>query len=301
MTPGGRTVELMLVTLALGLLLCQPAAAHEPLWGETPTVFGFGIFHPEVKTHYRDAGSARNGGERQQTFEQEYMLQYAPRPSLNLVLEIPFVQNTMESRVNGRLSRATLSGLGDIHLYAKSRVSAKQEVGFQIQQTVLYGLKLPTGESHHRDQFGERAHPHDQPGTGKLGLLLGYAADRETLEDTVWGSVIWTRDLGGGFRMGDMVDASIAYGRWLIRPNEARELGLNLAFGLHGEWHADDSIGGGRRADNGHHVVGVHLTPIITKGTYQYRLGVLVPVARGGKASHADFPVEVRLAVETFF
>jgi hypothetical protein len=285
----------------LAALGAAPAAAHEPLWGETPTVFGFGIFHPEIRMAYRDGGSARNGGERQRTLEQEFMIQYAPRPALNLVLELPYVQNTLESEVGGRLSRATLGGLGDINLHAKSRVSAKQEVGFQIQQTVLYGLKLPTGASHHLDPFGERAHPHDQPGTGKPGLLLGYAADRETLKDTLWGSVIWTRDLGGGFRMGDMVDANVAYGRWLIQPNEASELGLNLAVGLHGEWHADDSLDGGLRADNGHHLIGVHVTPIVTRGTYQYRLGLLVPILRGGEKSHTDFPVEMRLAVETFF
>jgi hypothetical protein len=276
-------------------------AAHEPLWGETPTVFGFGIFHPEVRVGYRDAGSTRNGGERQQSLEQEYMLQYAPRPSLNLVLEVPYVRNRLESRVGSRLSRATLSGVGDIQLYVKSRVAVKQEVGFQIQQTVLYGLKFPTGASHQRNQLGERADPHDQPGTGRLGLMLGFAADRETLADTVWGSLIWMRDLGGGYRMGDMLDANVAYGRWLIRPNEAAELGLNLAVGLHGEWHVDDPIGGGRRADNGHHVVGLQITPIVTKGNHQFRAGILVPLLRGGEPSHADFPVEVRVAVETFF
>jgi hypothetical protein len=300
MTARGLPGVLFGVAVGLGCLF-QPAAAHEPLWGETPTVFGFGIFHPEVRMGYRDAGSTQNGGERQRLLEQETMLQYAPRPALNLLLEIPWVQNTVESRVGGELRRATLSGLGDINIHAKSRISAKQEVGFQLQQTVMYGLKLPTGRSHHRNQFGERAEPHDQPGTGKWGLLLGYAADRETLKDTVWGSVIYTRDLGGGFRMGDMVDANIAYGRWLIQPNEAAELGLNLAVGLHGEWHADDYLNGGARADNGHHLIGVHLTPIVTKGTYQYRLGVLVPIIRGGKESHTDFPVEVRFAVETFY
>jgi hypothetical protein len=287
------------VSVGLGLI-ARPAAAHEPLWGETPTVFGFGVLHPELRLGYRDAGSAQSG-ERQRTLEVDTVLQYAPRPALNLVLELPYVQNRLEAQVGGRLSGATLAGLGDIQLYAKSRIAVKQEVGFQIQHTVLYGLKLPTGASHLRDEFGGRADPHDQPGTGKLGLMLGYAADRETLADTVWGSVLWMRDLGGGYRTGDMGDANVSYGRWLIRPNEARELGLNLAMGLHGEWHLNDYLAGGRRADNGHHLIGVHVTSIVTKGTYQYRFGVLVPFLRGGKESHTDFPVEVRMAIETFF
>jgi len=32
---------------------------------------------------------------------------------------------------------------------------------------------------------GSRADPHDQTGTGKPGLVFGYAWDRERLEDTI--------------------------------------------------------------------------------------------------------------------
>jgi hypothetical protein len=310
-----------------GLLAClslvaAPARAHEPLWGETPTVFGFGILHPELKLMYYDAGSTRRGGQRMRMFEQEYMIDYAPSASINLRLEIPYYNNLHEARSGGQKFSSAVTGLGDITLRAKRRFSVRQGEGLNVQHALLYGLKLPTGRDDH--EFGSRGgsgggdpghghggggatghrrrlDPHDQTGTGNPGLLLGYAWDRETLEDTVWASTAWTRDLGGGFRMGDMVNLDVAYGRWLIRPNEAAETGFNLAFGLHGEFHRSDPLGGGRDADNSHRILGFHLTPIITKGTHQFRIGVFVPVLRGGAQDHTDYPYEVRFAYETFF
>jgi hypothetical protein len=292
---------LLLVSLSVLWLGSGPAAAHEPLWGETPTVFGFGVIHPEVRFGWRDAGSTRSGGIRQRMWEQETMVQYAPSTALNLMLEVPWMESLREQRVGGRKRQSVINGLGDVELLAKRRFSVRQAEGLNVQQSLVYGLKLPTGEDNHRDVNGRRADPHDQPGTGNLGLVLGYAWDRERIEDTIWASFMYHRDLGGGFRMGDMAELDTAYGRWLLRPNEASELGFNLALGLHGEFHLADPVGSGRDAGNAHQLVGVQVTPILTRSNHQLRLGVFVPFARSGPADHADFPYEVRFAFETFF
>jgi len=289
------------VLLSLVVGLATPGRAHEPLWGETPIVFGSGIVHPEMKFQYLDAGNARDGGERTRMFEQEVMIGYGLRPSLNLMLEVPYHNNLRQEFIGGSVRSAVISGLGDITFNAKSRFKARQEEGLSIQHTAIYGVKLPTGRSTHLDPDGERASPHDQTGTGKPGLVLGYAVDRETLKDTIWGSIEWTRDIGGGFRMGDMIDANVAYGRWLKMANEASELGINLAVGLHAEYHRDDPLGSGQKAANGHRLLGIHVTPIVTKGTNQFRIGVLVPIYRKGPEDHVQFPCEVRAAFETFF
>jgi len=282
------------------LLVAAPVRAHEPLWGETPSVFGFGVIHPEVRFGYRDAGSTRRGGLRARMLETETMVQYAPSTALNVMLEVPWMQSLREQRIGDRRRRVVISAIGDMELTAKRRFSVRQGEGLNVQQSLIYGLKLPTGESSHRDVDGGRADPHDQPGTGNLGLILGYAWNRERIEDTIWASARYHRDLGGGFRMGDMLEADAAYGRWLIRPNEASELGFNLALGLHGEIHAADPLGGDQDARNSHHLLGVQLTPILTKGNHQLRIGVFVPFSRSGPADHADFPAEFRFAFETF-
>jgi len=260
-------------------------------------VFGFGVIHPEVKVAYRDAGTVRRGGVRQRMWETETMIQFAPTTALNLMLEIPWMQSLRERR----RGRVVIGGLGDIELTAKRRFSVRQAEGLNVQHSFVYGLKLPTGESRHRDLDGRRAHPHDQPGTGRPGAVLGYAWDRERVHDTLWASARYHRDLWGAYRMGDMVEADVAYGLWLIQANEAEDLGFNLALGLHGEHHADDPLGGRRTAHNGHSLLGAQATAIFTRGNHQFRVGAFVPFARSGPADHAGFPVEFRIAFETFF
>jgi hypothetical protein len=197
--------------------------------------------------------------------------------------------------------RVVISGLGDLELTAKRRFRARQEVGLSIQQALIYGIKLPTGASDHPDVDGGRAAPREQPGTGRIGLTFGYAWDRETIKDTIWASTRLHQDLGGGFRVGLRGELDAAYGYWFRRPNEARELGMNLAFGIHGEFHESDRLGGGRSAGNGHRLLGLQLTPIVTRGNHQVRVGAFVPLVRSGHAEHVRFPVELRFGFETFF
>ncbi len=302
-TPHRRRAPLLSVTAAAVLLLAaaSQARAHEPLWGETPTIFGFGVIHPEVMAGYHDAGDLKGGGIRSRLFHERTVVGYAPSKAINLMLEIPWMEAVREQRIGGGRRRVVINGLGDLTLMAKRRFSVHQAESLNIQHSLMYGIKLPTGESDHRDPSGRRASPFDQPGTGKPGFLLGYAGDREQLIQTIWGSVIWTRDVGGGFQRGDMVEADTAYGRWLVRPNQASELGYNLAAGLHGEFHASDTRASGHSADNEHTVFGFQVTNILTKGNHQLRLGVFVPVAHSGPGDHSGYPYEVRASFETFF
>lgn len=289
------------LTAALLLLSCAPAAAHEPLWGETPITFGFGVIHPEYKVRLFDAGSTRRGGERMKMFEQEFMADYGFSPRLNIRLMAPYFNNVHQMRVGGRVRSSVVSGLGDITIRAKSRISAKQGVGISQLQSVLFGVKLPTGRDDHRAPGGGRLDPHSQTGTGNPGIVLGYAWDLERIADTTWASVVWKRDIGGGFRMGDMVELDAAYGYWFKRQNEAAELGLNTALGFHGEVHLDDPVGGGRDAGNAHKLLGLHLTQMVIKGNHQLRAGIFVPLMRSGAQDHTDYPYELRFAFETFF
>ena len=91
-----------------------------------------------------------------------------------------------------------------------------------------------------------------------------------------------------------------AYGRWLVRPHVADEWGLNLALGVHAEIAAGDRLEGDVPARNAHRVAGVHLTPIVTRGRSQFRVGVFMPLLRGGDEEETDFGYEVRAGWEMF-
>jgi hypothetical protein len=282
-------------------VLAAPVAAHEPLFGETPVIFGPNVYHPEVKIMYFDGGSTRRtGSERMRMIEQMVMVDYGVSRYLNLRLEAPYLNTRMEMNDGSRIQRATVSGLGDVTFRGKYRFILKQATGFQLQHSALLGVKLPTGENDHRYPNGERLDPIDQTGSGKFGLLVGYAFDRETIEDTVWASVRWTRDLGGGFRRGDWVELDAAYGRWLITANTAEELGIIVPLGLHAELAGSDRLEGGRSAENSYRLVGFQATAIATKGRHQFRIGVFIPAVHSGDEKR-DYPYQARAAWETFF
>lgn len=295
------------------LLTALPARAVEPLWGEIPTVLGRGVLHPGLKIRYLDAGELRRSGMRMRMLEQELMLEYAPSASLNLRLDIPYYHNQHEGRGGGFKHRSFVSGLGDITLRAKHRFSSRQREGSVVQHAVLYGVKLPTGESEHRwsgfgfgghaghGSFRERLDPIDQTGTGKPGVLLGYAWSQENLRQSAWASVLWKRDVGGGFRLGDTVEVTGTVAPWLKRPNEAEELGLKLSAGLHGQYHGSDGLENGRSARNRYHVVGIHVAPILTRGNQIFQVGIFVPVVRSGMQHRVDYPYELRAAFEAYF
>jgi hypothetical protein len=293
-------MTVLMTGVAMGVL-GAPAEAHEPLFGETPIVFGPGVYHPEVKFMYFDGGSTRRpGGERMRMFEQMYMLDYGVNRYLNLRLEAPWLNNTMFENMGGRVQRTTVLGLGDITLRAKYRFGLKQATGFQEQHSALFGVKFPTGASNHRFSTGERLDPIDQAGSGKPGFLLGYAFDRERIQDTFWTSVIWRRDVGGGFRRGDLVELDAAYGRWLKLANTADELGVIVPVGIHAEYAGSDQLGSSRSANNAFRLFGFQATAIVTKGRNQLRLGIFVPVLHGGDQQR-DYPFQLRAAFETFF
>src|SRR5439155_1159387 len=128
------------------------------------------------------------------------------------------------------------------------------------------GWKIRTGSDQRTGPGGSRLPPGDQPGSARHGIEIGYAYDRERLANSFWASLFFDHEFGDGFRRGDAGELDATYGWWLLRPNVAEELGVNLAVGLHAEASASDRLDGGASALTAHRVAGIHLTPIITKG-----------------------------------
>ena len=59
----------------------------------------------------------------------------------------------------------SVSGAGDLSLLAKYRLTHAGDPAFAL----IAGLKVPTGGTHRRDNFGERFETEHQPGTGSWG------------------------------------------------------------------------------------------------------------------------------------
>src|SRR6185503_8092796 len=76
------------------------ALAHEPLWGETPTIFGPGVIHPEIRLGYLRRGTTRDpGDERMSEFEQMVAVQYGINRFVNVRATLPGMRTTFEENI----------------------------------------------------------------------------------------------------------------------------------------------------------------------------------------------------------
>lgn len=287
---------------ALAALVSIPALAHEPLWGETPTIFGPGVFHPEIKFMFMRFGApAQPGDTASHSLGQEYGLQYGINRWVNARLVVPVASGRVEQNIGGTTDETTVSGLGDIRLEAKWRFHLVQDVGRQRSHTALVGWKLPTGADAAPGPDGRRLPPDEQTGTGHHGYMIGYAFDQETLRDTFWTSVMYRNEIGDEFVVGSHIEADVAYGFWVVRANSAERPGFMLASGLHGEADGDDRLENGTSTGDAHRFAGIQLSPILAKGRCQLRLGLFVPLIKRGDEARNDFSYEVRAGWEAFF
>ena len=105
---------------------------------------------------------------------------------LTVSAELPYLRrdNLREgehSHVGGLATNAveqlgTVSGIGDLNLLAKYRLTGEEGLRFAL----VAGLKLPTGSTHKRDLEGERLETEHQPGTGSWDPIVGASAAMKT-------------------------------------------------------------------------------------------------------------------------
>lgn len=301
---GGFALAGLIAALTTGI---TAARAHEPLWGETPQTFAFGVIHPEVRFDLADSnglfrgGLRVNNGDGQRLSRQEtsLSLQYALDTSRNIRLEIPAAVITATRRVDGALRETRTSGLGDAIFSLKNRYHADFGLDFKKQFSYLVGIQLPTGEHNGRNPDGTRLMPSEQPGSGNFGLALGWAFDYERLQDTVWVSAHYQHDLfGRADRKGDELELDANYGYWVKRATRPQDLGIIVAAGPHVQIAGRDRVSGPTEDDSGGETAGLQATLIATKGQYQGRIGFLVPVYRHFNGTQLGAGTEFRAGFE---
>ena len=299
-----KTLGICLALLP-SLTLSTKAHAHEPLWGESPQTFAFGIWHPELRFGLQNASSLFRGSNRIQNqdalrrtrFDGLFSLQYAPKTSLNLRIDVPFAQTQVSQKMGDRLVRSDATGLGNIRISVKSRFYQKFGPDWKTHQSFVVGLSLPTGAGGFNPD-GSRLSPSDAPGSDKSGVSVGYAFAHERLFDTVWASASLSSDIGGSGSQGAGVSADINYGYWVRRSKKPQDLGAIVSTGLHYESQLRDRIESGEDPNTGFDLIGAQLSLIATKGQAQFRVGVLLPLYQhvNGVQLRPDF--QLRAGVE---
>lgn len=299
------TLAHVAAAVCLVCTLAQKASAHEPLWGESPQTFAFGVLHPELRFGFENdclllRGSSRLGNPdllRRTRLDGLFSLQYAPKTSLNIRIDLPFAQVLTSQRINGQLRHSGATGLGNITLSAKSRFYQRFGEDWKVHQSCVVGLSLPTGAGGFYPD-GSRLSPSDAPGSSKFGVMLGYAFAYERLKDTIWASAMFMSDLGGSGSRGASLEVDASYGYWVRRSKRPQELGVILAAGFHYQSRGHDRIEGGSDPDSGFKAVGLQASLIATKGQAQLRAGVLVPVYQHVNGTQLRPEIQVRAGLE---
>jgi hypothetical protein len=141
--------------------------------GQNPHFFpqGAGIFSPaadkSTDNNYSHKGNATDYEAYRVT---ELRAKYFIHKRVELNALLPYLQNTTQYNQN----RATLSGFGDINIFAGAHVLRQIEVaGVQQRLVVGAGIKLPTGHYYRQDADGIRYPLLYQTGTGSTDYF-GY-------------------------------------------------------------------------------------------------------------------------------
>ena len=109
-----KFVVILAASVGVVSLLYPPLArAHEPLWGETPQTFAFGVIHPELRF-------ARS--------ESRFSVQYAPKTTENLKLEV--------------IQRGAGGASDDILLTQKRRTRARFGPDFKQMEALIVGTAI---------------------------------------------------------------------------------------------------------------------------------------------------------------
>ena len=107
---------------------------------------------------------------------------YGINHHLTISAELPYVRrddlregehsHSDGEAVNEVAKLGSVSGIGDISLLAKYRLTDGAGAGFAL----IGGIKLPSGSTHKRSREGERLETEHQPGTGSWDPVLGASA-----------------------------------------------------------------------------------------------------------------------------
>lgn len=121
--------------------------------------------------------------------------------------------------LNGVENLGSITGLGDMSLLAKYRVSNGRTTGFAL----IGGIKVPTGSTHRHSPEGERLETEHQPGTGSWDPIVGASASTKlgAVQVTASGIYQFSTEGAQNTRLGDRFQGGLALShRFGPQPHE---------------------------------------------------------------------------------
>jgi hypothetical protein len=159
---------------------------------------------------------------------------YGITHELTVSAELPYVRRDKLRAAepgDGVERLGSVSGIGDLSLLAKYRLTQAPQFGF----AVIGGIKMPTGSTHKRDLEGAPLETEHQPGTGSWDPIFGASASANLGPVQLTGSALYQLSTRGAqhTRLGDRMQGGVALShRFGPAPHEH--------IGAHNRHHGDE-------------------------------------------------------------
>lgn len=199
-------------------------------------------------------------------------------------------------------------GIGDLTVLGKYRFYSDEQDRWQA--AMLFGLKMPTGETGNRHD-GANLEAEHQPGSGSWDPLIGFAATRKAGPAALDASVLYAMATEGSqdTDLGDRVAYNMALSYRLGGELHYHEPGVphqheawDLVLELNGEWAGEKEIEGEADDDSGGNQI--FLSPGIryTAGAgWAVQLSAGAPVVSNMGAGHPDTAYRITAGISRAF
>ena len=141
-------------------------------------------------------------------------------------------------------------GIGDMTVLGHYRFPAMSSSG--VESSVLFGLKVPTGNTRKKDIHDERFETEHQPGTGSWDPIIGVALTKRLGRVSLDADLRYTLVTEGAqdTDLGDLMNYDLSFSCHI--PGK---LSWDLVLEANGEWKQKEKINGDRDKNSGSHVL----------------------------------------------
>ncbi|MBI5016213.1 MAG: transporter [Deltaproteobacteria bacterium] len=185
------------------------------------------------------------------TYTAGFSLGLAEGIGVHLGLPYVFRDDVVESEPPDEVHRhGDASGFGDASVHFHHRLV--HFVEHDLRLALLYGLKVPTGDTSEKDADGTRFEAEFQPGSGSWDPFLGLSASAGPGPLSVHGNVTYTLVTEGtqDTDLGDRLSANLAAVYRLSAP-----VAVDLVLEANGLWQAKEKAHGEKDPDSGGRVL----------------------------------------------
>lgn len=211
----------------------------------------------------------------------------------------------IESAAASIIPLGNAEGLGDARLYGAYQFYAKPGLD---RAALLFGVKMPTGNTRQKSYAGERLETELQPGSGSWDYFFGLAYSTKYAAWAVDANVLYTLVTEGAqhTRMGDIFNYNIALSRPLERSahdhhahghhaSPLDSVALALVLEINGEWRERIEIRGQAERNSGGSLT--YLAPGLSAkvGSWSFNTALRLPLENlHGTQSRPDVGVHFR-------